>query len=154
MNAAQQLILENIAEEAAEVIQAKSKCMRFGMEDFHPEEPNKTNEQLLIEEIADLMVTVEALEIDPFIWEHHIEEHKQRKRQKLVDRHPLVYAPIFNMRPTEPNQVYDAIVEEINEHIPTKPGDISYGGVTGKKYLAVKRKNFIVWERDDEHLME
>jgi len=162
MNAAQQLILENIAEEAAELIQAKSKIMRFGLEDAHPKHPDKTNEQLFYEEFADLLVAFEAWEIDHYVWEHHLNEHMNRKRQKLVNRHPLVYGPIFGLDP-EPN--YDKPLEPADEqsqipvpenklpadlrlprYKPVVPGDISYGGVTNKKYVAVKYRHHIVWE--------
>lgn len=160
MNQAQQLILECLAEEAAEVIQAKSKCVRFGMDDFHPKEPGKTNEQLLIEEALDFMVCLEALEIDPYVWGEHIENHKQQKRQKLVNRHPLVFGPIFNMQPDSPMKTIEQQYDDLGnpkfdpgvvDDKPKKnePGDVCYGGITGRRYRAIKFGNDVHWKLDE-----
>lgn len=162
MKTTQQLILECLAEEAAEVIQAKSKCPRFGLDDYHPKEPNKTNEQLLIEECADFLVCMEALELDPFVWHEFIEKHKQKKRQKLVNRHPAVFGPIFNLAPEVPDTIGDLLLEtneepttEYFDH-PTKrykpvcPGDVSYGSITGHRYVAERHRDGLLWHRREE----
>ena len=165
MNEAQALILENLAEECAEVIQAKSKIVRFGFHDYHPKHTNKTNEQLLIDEIADVLVCFEALEFDPFIWSEYIEDRMQIKRQKLVNRHPEVFAPIFNMRPTnevvaEFQQLMDTpnVIDANNppDGSFTFPGNVSIaspefqeeysiGGVSGRIYKKHKTRYGYCW---------
>ena len=52
--------LEILAEEAAEVIQAKSKVFRFGFEDFHPKNKLPGREKLE-QEIGHFLAMVEIL---------------------------------------------------------------------------------------------
>jgi NTP pyrophosphatase (non-canonical NTP hydrolase) len=49
-----------LSEECAEVIQAISKCHRFGLDNFKPGKP-KTNREHLEEELGDLMAMVDIL---------------------------------------------------------------------------------------------
>lgn len=53
-------VMAILAEECAEVIQAISKCNRFGMDNFKPGKP-KTNRQHLEEEIGDLVAMVDIM---------------------------------------------------------------------------------------------
>lgn len=53
-------ILNLIAEESAEVIQIVSKINRFGFDSCHPKDPEmKTNRDLLVEELGDLIALVD-----------------------------------------------------------------------------------------------
>jgi hypothetical protein len=54
-------ILTCIGEEAGEVTQASSKCLRFGMIDFHPDNGMMPNGTSLIQEINDLIAVAELL---------------------------------------------------------------------------------------------
>lgn len=70
-------ILGLLQEECAEVIQAVSKVRRTGF-DFKPFNGNKTNLQLLTEEVQDVLVLLELMdmeEVDP--------AHRKLKLEKL-----------------------------------------------------------------------
>ncbi|NTU56303.1 MAG: hypothetical protein HGA79_08645 [Anaerolineales bacterium] len=54
------LNLEILAEEAAEVIRIKSKCIRFGMDNFHPKNEHG-NREALAREIGHFLRIVEIL---------------------------------------------------------------------------------------------
>ncbi len=54
-------ILTCIGEEGAEIAQASSKCLRFGMVDFHPQNGMQPNGDRLIQEVNDLIAMVEVL---------------------------------------------------------------------------------------------
>jgi NTP pyrophosphatase (non-canonical NTP hydrolase) len=56
----EQEVMAILAEECAEVIQAISKCNRFGMDNFKPGKP-KTNRQHLEEEVGDLVAMVDIM---------------------------------------------------------------------------------------------
>jgi NTP pyrophosphatase (non-canonical NTP hydrolase) len=49
-----------VQEECAEVIQAVSKCERFGIDNYKPGKP-KTNREHLEEEVGDLLAMLELL---------------------------------------------------------------------------------------------
>lgn len=44
-----------LMEEAAELIHAVSKAVRFGWQDYHPEHPGRNNETLILGELNDLV---------------------------------------------------------------------------------------------------
>lgn len=60
-----QEILNILQEECAEVIQAVSKCNRFGLDNYKPGKP-KTNRQHLAEELGDLQAMIKLVQ-DAFI---------------------------------------------------------------------------------------
>lgn len=76
-------IMHILQEECAEVIQAISKCQRFGIHNFKPG-TDKTNLQQLQEELGDVMAMVELL-VDQKIGllDHNITEAKVAKFAKL-----------------------------------------------------------------------
>jgi len=49
-----QYLLVCLMEEAAEIQQAAAKCLRFGLDNYHPEKPEETNSAALDRELADL----------------------------------------------------------------------------------------------------
>jgi NTP pyrophosphatase (non-canonical NTP hydrolase) len=53
-------VMNILSEECAEVIQAISKCHRFGLDNYKPGKP-KTNREHLEEEIGDLLAMVDIL---------------------------------------------------------------------------------------------
>ena len=69
-------------EECAEVIQAISKCFRFGLDNIKPSKP-KTNREHLEEEIGDLMAMIymcyDLKIIDPI----KVREAQENKIEKL-----------------------------------------------------------------------
>ena len=58
MNTKTKEILNILQEECAEVIQAVSKCDRFGIDNFKPGKP-KTNREHLAEELGDLQAMID-----------------------------------------------------------------------------------------------
>ena len=58
MNKRDQEILDMLAEEAAEVIQIIMKINRNGIESYHPDDPSRSNRDLLKEELTDLMALI------------------------------------------------------------------------------------------------
>ena len=60
MNEQEREVMNILSEECAEVVQAVSKCHRFGMDNQKPGKP-KTNREHLEEEIGDLMAMVDIL---------------------------------------------------------------------------------------------
>ena len=82
MNSQEREVMNILSEECAEVIQAISKCHRFGIDNFKPGKP-KTNREHLEEELGDLMAMVDILikmeVIDPAV----VEVAKRAKIEKL-----------------------------------------------------------------------
>ncbi len=58
----QEIVLVMLLEEAAEVIKCASKVLRFGYDDYHPDDQNKrSNRTLLGEELTDFAVMYSLL---------------------------------------------------------------------------------------------
>lgn len=55
-------LLATTAEEGAEVIQAATKAIRFGLQNHHPDRPEATNEAELLTEVYQLVAVVEMLQ--------------------------------------------------------------------------------------------
>jgi NTP pyrophosphatase (non-canonical NTP hydrolase) len=71
-----------LSEECAEVIQAVSKCHRFGLDNYKPNKP-KTNREHLEEELGDLLAMIDILqEMDVVSWTN-IERAQEAKIEKL-----------------------------------------------------------------------
>jgi len=71
-----------LAEECAEVIQAVSKCTRFGLHGVKPGKP-KTNKEHLEEELGDLLAMVEILVDQGLVTNETLQHAKSAKREKL-----------------------------------------------------------------------
>lgn len=82
MNSKEHEIMNILSEECAEVIQAISKCHRFGMDNVKPGKP-KTNREHLEEEIGDLLAMVDILVEKGIIAQYHLEVAKAAKIEKL-----------------------------------------------------------------------
>lgn len=71
-----------LQEECAEVIQAVSKCRRFGLTNIKPSK-NRTNLECLEEEIGDLMAMIDILvDKNILLWDN-LELAKKAKKEKL-----------------------------------------------------------------------
>lgn len=82
MNNKEREVMNILLEECAEVIQAISKCHRFGIENYKPGKP-KTNREHLEEELGDLLAMVDILrEMGVVSW-GNLEVAKQAKIEKL-----------------------------------------------------------------------
>jgi NTP pyrophosphatase (non-canonical NTP hydrolase) len=82
MNNQEREVMNILSEECAEVIQAVSKCHRFGIDNYKPGKP-KTNRQHLEEELGDLYAMINILqEMDVVSWTN-IEQAAEAKREKL-----------------------------------------------------------------------
>lgn len=74
--------LEILAEEAAEVIQVKSKIVRFGMLDIYPEH-GETNQARLEQEVGDFLVMVDILKARGVLTDAGLDRAKRSKLEKL-----------------------------------------------------------------------
>jgi NTP pyrophosphatase (non-canonical NTP hydrolase) len=75
-------VMNILSEECAEVIQAVSKCHRFGLNNFKPGKP-LTNAQHLEGEIGDVLAMVDLLKSYSIITEEGLNTAKQAKIEKL-----------------------------------------------------------------------
>ena len=82
MNSQEREVMNILSEECAEVIQAISKCHRFGIDNFKPGKP-KTNREHLEEELGDLLAMVDILESIGVIDFNNLEVAKRAKIEKL-----------------------------------------------------------------------
>jgi NTP pyrophosphatase (non-canonical NTP hydrolase) len=82
MNNREREVMNILSEECAEVIQAVSKCHRFGLDNLKPGKP-KTNCEHLEEELGDLLAMVDILLNMGVINEETLESAKLAKIEKL-----------------------------------------------------------------------
>jgi NTP pyrophosphatase (non-canonical NTP hydrolase) len=82
MNEQEREVMNILSEECAEVIQAISKCHRFGLDNYKPGKP-KTNFDHLQEEIGDLLAMVDILLDMQVISKSSLEMAKLAKIEKL-----------------------------------------------------------------------
>jgi NTP pyrophosphatase (non-canonical NTP hydrolase) len=82
MNEQEREVMNILSEECAEVIQAISKCHRFGLDNYKPGKP-KTNCDHLQEEIGDLLAMVDILLDMQVISKSSLEMAKLAKIEKL-----------------------------------------------------------------------
>lgn len=75
-------IMNILSEECAEVIQAVSKCHRFGLDNFKPGKP-LTNAQHLEVEIGDVLAMVDLLKSSNIITQEGLDIAKTNKIAKL-----------------------------------------------------------------------
>lgn len=75
-------IMNILSEECAEVIQAVSKCHRFGLENFKPGKP-LTNREHLEGEIGDLLAMVDLLKSKGIVTDEGLNTAKIAKIEKL-----------------------------------------------------------------------
>jgi len=82
MNNKEHEVMNILSEECAEVIQAISKCHRFGINNYKPGKP-KTNREHLEEELGDLLAMIDILqEMNVVSW-GNLEVAKRAKIEKL-----------------------------------------------------------------------
>lgn len=74
--------LRILTEECAEVIQAISKCQRFGMDAYKPGK-SKTNREHLEEELGDLLCMIKLLSDTDTVKMENLELASQAKLEKL-----------------------------------------------------------------------
>lgn len=82
MNDREREVMNILSEECAEVIQAISKCHRFGLDNFKPGKP-KTNCEHLEEEIGDLLAMIDILVDIQVVDTLSLELAKKAKIEKL-----------------------------------------------------------------------
>lgn len=82
MNEQVKEIMDILQEECAEVIQAVSKCSRFGLHNAKPGKP-LTNAQHLEGEIGDLLAMVDLLQSKGIITQAGVNDAKAAKVEKL-----------------------------------------------------------------------
>jgi NTP pyrophosphatase (non-canonical NTP hydrolase) len=75
-------VMAILQEEAAEVIQAVSKCYRFGLDNYKPGKP-KTNREHLEEELGDLLAMVDILKSMEVISMDNVNIARKAKIEKL-----------------------------------------------------------------------
>ena len=82
MNSKTEEILNIAQEECAEVIQAISKCRRFGIDETHLK-AGKSNREHLSEEVGDLLAMIQLMVDNGVVTVGDIEDAKQAKFAKL-----------------------------------------------------------------------
>ena len=82
MNTAEHEVMNILSEECAEVIQAISKCHRFGMDNYKPGKP-KTNREHLEEELGDMLAMIDILVDRKIITQDNLNVAKTAKIEKL-----------------------------------------------------------------------
>jgi NTP pyrophosphatase (non-canonical NTP hydrolase) len=82
MNNREREVMNILSEECAEVIQAISKCHRFGLDNLKPGKP-KTNCEHLEEELGDLLAMVDILLNIGVVNAETLESAKLAKIEKL-----------------------------------------------------------------------
>jgi NTP pyrophosphatase (non-canonical NTP hydrolase) len=82
MNNREREVMNILSEECAEVIQAISKCHRFGLDNLKPGKP-KTNCEHLEEELGDLLAMVDILLNMGVVEAETLESAKLAKIEKL-----------------------------------------------------------------------
>lgn len=82
MNNKEQEIMNILSEECAEVVQAISKCHRFGMDNHKPGKP-KTNREHLEDELGDVLAMIDIMLEHDIIDSNKIEVAKLNKFEKL-----------------------------------------------------------------------
>ena len=75
-------ILDILQEECAEVIQAISKCRRFGIENVYKD--GGTQREHLVQELGDVTLLVELLHAHQLFTESELHQAKLNKSTKLV----------------------------------------------------------------------
>jgi phosphoribosyl-ATP pyrophosphohydrolase len=75
--------LEHLAEEAAEVIRIKAKCLRFGLDDFHPKNGH-INRVSLAYEIGHFLYIVMLLVHHKIITRADIKKGMEQKKKNLL----------------------------------------------------------------------
>ena len=91
MNEREREVMNILSEECAEVIQAISKCHRFGLDNLKPGKP-KTNCEHLEEELGDLLAMVDILIDMQVVNMNNLESAKLAKIEKLKK-----WSNIFNL---------------------------------------------------------
>jgi NTP pyrophosphatase (non-canonical NTP hydrolase) len=75
-------ILDILQEECAEVIQAISKCRRFGMNNSYKD--GGTQKEHLIQELGDVTLLIELLHAHQLFTEKELRAAERRKAEKLT----------------------------------------------------------------------
>ena len=75
-------VMNILSEECAEVIQAISKCHRFGLDNFKPGKP-LTNKEHLEGELGDLLAMVDLLKSNNIVTQEGLDIAKTAKIEKL-----------------------------------------------------------------------
>jgi NTP pyrophosphatase (non-canonical NTP hydrolase) len=76
-------ILDILQEECAEVIQAVSKCRRFGIEEQNLKS-GRTQREELVQELGDVTLLIELLKAHQLLTDAELHEAEVRKSQKLT----------------------------------------------------------------------
>lgn len=92
----QRELLIMLAEEAGELVQACTKALRHGLDNHHPDFPNRTNTDNIRNELADLLAVYNLLSDEVVGIEPHGEDVLQAIKQKMrwmrtkpgQDQHP------------------------------------------------------------------
>lgn len=80
MNEKQKEVLMIAQEECAEVVQAISKCFRFGFDDSYE---NETNQRRLEKEVGDLMAMIDLMVDNDIVSRYNVQIQSAAKREKL-----------------------------------------------------------------------
>ena len=86
MDKRDELLLMMLAEECAEVIQLVSKIYRFGLESYHPSDPEKVSNLILLQnELGDVNAIVHLLNESGVVNNGYIDLNRIAKLRKLSE---------------------------------------------------------------------
>lgn len=85
-------ILVTVSEECAEIAQATSKALRFGLENYHPDNPDVTNADDILYEYIQLSALIELLQKDGKLptWEKFTVDTIKRNKINNVEKYQRV----------------------------------------------------------------
>ena len=114
-------ILTTALEECAEVQQAISKAMRFGMNAHHPMKPDHTNAHDILTEYYQLQAVIELLQkndILPVLPEDKITSIKQHKLESMRQYQNIsVLNGCLDIRPAVPAKTIETTRDKILQHM-------------------------------------
>ena len=91
-----------LIEECAEVQHIASKCLRFGLDNYHPDHPEATNQQELNRELNDLDAVRYMLSEYATIFRSHIDPAIYAKKIMKVDKYMAVSEECGTLSKEEP----------------------------------------------------
>ena len=82
-------ILVSVAEECAEIEKATAKALRFGLQNYHPENPDVTNADEMLYEYLHLSTLIEMLQESGYLpkWDNHTVQKIKSTKQKNIAKY-------------------------------------------------------------------
>lgn len=111
----EQYLLQCLQEECAEVTLIASKINRFGLESYHPDDPEKrTNRSLLTKEVLDVMALIQIIGVNGLLEPMNPKQAAESMENKLqkLDKYMLISEELGHLQ-KDPQEQDLAPVEPI-----------------------------------------